>query len=74
MFPIFISHGPGFKKNFKIKSFKNVDIYTLMCFLLQIKAQPNNGSIENVEEMLIYNIIDTSFSSCNLRLLLLFLF
>ena len=34
MHPFFISHGPAFKENYKIKSFVNVDIYPLMCYIL----------------------------------------
>ena len=34
MYPFFISAGPAFKKNYKIKNFKNVDIYPLMCHIL----------------------------------------
>jgi hypothetical protein len=37
MWPIFIAHGPAFKKNFKIDSFKNVDIYPLMCHILGVQ-------------------------------------
>jgi len=48
MYPIFIGHGPSFKKNFTIKSFNNVDIYPLMCYLLGIEPSANNGSLDNV--------------------------
>jgi len=62
MFPIFISHGPGFKKNFTIDSFRNVDIYPLMCFLLGIEPAANNGTLDNVMDMVIYNKIETHFA------------
>jgi hypothetical protein len=72
MFPIFIGHGPGFKQNFTIKSFRNVDIYPLMCLLLGINPASNNGSIENVIDMIVYNKIDTSkYGLCEKILLVL---
>lgn len=52
MHSIFIAEGPAFKKNYKIDTFKNVDIYPLMCEVLKIKPQPNNGSFERVKSML----------------------
>lgn len=55
MHPIFMAHGPAFKKNFKTKPFNNVDIYPLMCSILGIKPAVNNGTIRNVEAMLVQN-------------------
>jgi hypothetical protein len=38
MFPIFIGYGPAFKNGgLKIDSFHNVDVYPLMCFILDIQ-------------------------------------
>ena len=62
MHPIFISHGPAFKKNFTIPTFKNVDIYPLMCLLLGVQPAANNGSIQNVLDMVVYNGIDMSLN------------
>lgn len=53
MLPIFIAHGPAFKKNFKMPSFNNVDIYELMCAVLEIRPAENNGSLANVQPMLL---------------------
>lgn len=53
MHPLFIAHGPAFKKNYKTKVFNNVDIYPLMCSILGIEPALNNGSIYNVQQMLI---------------------
>lgn len=52
MYPIFIAHGPAFKQNFESPVFNNVDIYPLMCYILQIIPAINNGSLENVKLML----------------------
>jgi ectonucleotide pyrophosphatase/phosphodiesterase family protein 5 len=38
MFPIFVAHGPAFKSGgYKVNNFHNVDIYSLMCFILGIQ-------------------------------------
>ena len=61
MFPIFIAHGPAFKQNYTIKSFYNVDIYPLMCYILGIQPGLNNGTLNNVLDM-IYSDIEKNFS------------
>ena len=43
---IFLARGPNFEKNKKINSFKNVDVYPLLCEILKITCNPNNGTIE----------------------------
>ena len=35
-----------------MKPFRNVDIYPLLCHLLDIEPSPNNGSLEDVKLML----------------------
>ncbi len=42
---VFFAHGPSFKKDKKINSFRNVNIYPLLCKLIEIKPNPNNGSL-----------------------------
>lgn len=54
MSPIFIGHGPAFKKGFLSKPFRNIDIYPLACHILELTPSPNNGSLENVEALLRY--------------------
>lgn len=51
-YPIFFARGPAFKKNFEVQPFSILDLYPLMCHLLGIAPQPNNGSMENVMSML----------------------
>lgn len=53
MYPIFIAHGPAFKKNFHLQPFNSVDIYPLMCKLLNIPQGRNNGTLSIVKQMLI---------------------
>ena len=61
MYPIFMAHGPAFKKGFKIKSFKNVDIYPLMCYVLGIDPAINNGSLARVIDMISHDYIKSPF-------------
>lgn len=49
---IFIATGPAFKKNHNVEPFKIVDIYPLMCHILELVEKPNNGSLERVKSML----------------------
>ena len=62
MFPIFIAHGPAFKKDFKIESFFSVDIYPLMCYILGVNPANMNGKLENVLKMVNYHEIEVGFS------------
>ncbi|XP_019719416.1 ectonucleotide pyrophosphatase/phosphodiesterase family member 7 [Hippocampus comes] len=50
---IFRAFGPDFKKNFLSEPFDSIHIYPLMCRLLDIRAEPNNGSLEHTADMLI---------------------
>ncbi|XP_078257707.1 ectonucleotide pyrophosphatase/phosphodiesterase family member 7-like [Rhinoraja longicauda] len=51
---IFRAFGPDFKKNYLAEPFDSVNIYSLMCELLNIQPEPNNGSLEYTQEMLNY--------------------
>ena len=48
----FLAFGPMIKQNFSIESFNIVDIYPLMCKILDITPSPNNGSLTVVSTML----------------------
>lgn len=41
---IFAAHGPNFRKNKVLVPFQNINVYPLLCKLLNIKCQPNNGT------------------------------
>ena len=43
MFSIFYATGPSLKKNFKFKELNNVDIYNLVCRILDISPAKNDG-------------------------------
>ncbi|KAJ3598229.1 hypothetical protein NHX12_001740 [Muraenolepis orangiensis] len=50
---IFRAFGPDFKKNYVAEPFDSIHIYPLMCRLLKIQSEPNNGSLVFTEEMLV---------------------
>jgi len=52
MHPIFIAHGPAFKKGYKAAPFESVDLYPLLCHLLDIEPRPNNGSLDAIRHIL----------------------
>jgi hypothetical protein len=54
---IFYASGPKFKRNFtldKSSSLYNIDLFGLMCVILNIeKCPPSNGSLANIQPFLI---------------------
>lgn len=52
MHPFFIATGPSFKTGYSVETFNTVDLYPLMCLLLDIPAAPNNGSLAVVKSLL----------------------
>ncbi|KAF6113634.1 ectonucleotide pyrophosphatase/phosphodiesterase family member 5 [Phyllostomus discolor] len=52
MHPIFLAHGPAFRKNFTREAMNSTDLYPLLCHLLNIPAMPHNGSLGNVQDLL----------------------
>ncbi|XP_077991511.1 ectonucleotide pyrophosphatase/phosphodiesterase family member 7-like [Glandiceps talaboti] len=49
---IFYATGPSFKKGYVKDSFESIHIYELMCRLLGLDPAPNNGSFEEVKDVL----------------------
>jgi len=49
MHAIFIASGPSFKKGLVVKPFENIQIYELMCRVLNIKPSPNDGDIKKTK-------------------------
>jgi len=56
MHPIFFARGPAFKKNFKADPFETINMYSLLCHLLDINPRPNNGSVDDVRHILNENV------------------
>jgi hypothetical protein len=52
MHPIFIARGPAFKKKYVTSPFETVNVYSLICHLLDISPRPNNGSLDTIKHML----------------------
>ncbi|XP_071533900.1 venom phosphodiesterase 2-like isoform X2 [Panulirus ornatus] len=41
---LFVAHGPDFRRNLEVEAFQNIELYNLMCHLLDVKPAPNNGT------------------------------
>ena len=52
MHPIFLAHGPAFRKNFTKEAMNSTDLYPLLCHLLNVTGMPHNGSFRNVQDLL----------------------
>lgn len=53
MKPFFRAVGPDFQKNLEVGPFETVNVYALMCHLLGIKPEVNDGSLDTTKHMLI---------------------
>nr|XP_056720530.1 ectonucleotide pyrophosphatase/phosphodiesterase family member 7 [Euleptes europaea] len=50
---IFRAEGPAFKKGLEVEPFDSVNVYALLCELLEITAEPNDGSLNATWNMLL---------------------
>ena len=48
----FIAHGAAFKKNYVAQPFENVEIYNLMCKILNLTPAKNDGDLDKVKNLL----------------------
>lgn len=53
MHPFFAAAGPSFSPGYRLSSLESVDVYPLMCRLLSVPAQPNNGTLSQARCMLV---------------------
>ncbi|XP_010890001.1 ectonucleotide pyrophosphatase/phosphodiesterase family member 7 [Esox lucius] len=53
MKPFFRAVGPAFQKNLEVGPFETVNIYPLMCHILGIKPEPNDGHLDVTKHMLV---------------------
>ena len=51
MHAIFYAYGPAFKNSYKHHSINNIDIYPLICKILNIEPAEMDGNLLNVSEM-----------------------
>ena len=42
---LFLAHSPMLRANSSLPSLDNIHVYELLCHLLNIQPQPNNGSL-----------------------------
>ncbi|XP_012942288.1 ectonucleotide pyrophosphatase/phosphodiesterase family member 5 [Aplysia californica] len=52
MKPFFIAMGPAFKSGKTVEPISNLDVYSLVCHLLDITPAPNNGSLDRASPLL----------------------
>ena len=52
MFSIFYAAGPSFKKNYAFKELNNIDVYNLVCRILNIVPAKNDGDPKHIKNML----------------------
>ena len=52
MHAIFYAQGPAFRPGFTHPTFENINLYPLICEILNLVPQPVDGNISNVREML----------------------
>ena len=52
MYAIFYAAGPSFRKNYRFKELNNVDIYNLVCKILNITPAKNDGDPAHIKGML----------------------
>jgi ectonucleotide pyrophosphatase/phosphodiesterase family protein 1/3 len=53
---IFVAHGPAFKEGYQAPGFDNIQIYNLLCALLNITPSANNGTTGALNHMLKTNV------------------
>jgi alkaline phosphatase D len=52
MHAIFYAMGPSFKENYVHPTFENIEIYNLVCHILNLQPAENDGKLENVKDLL----------------------
>ncbi|XP_061617026.1 venom phosphodiesterase 1 isoform X2 [Phyllopteryx taeniolatus] len=52
MHAMFVAHGPKFKARTEVEPFANIELYNLMCDVLQISPAANNGTHGSLNHML----------------------
>ncbi|XP_071999826.1 bis(5'-adenosyl)-triphosphatase enpp4-like [Engystomops pustulosus] len=52
MHPFLAAHGPAFIKKSKIDTINSVDIYPMMCTILGLQPEPNNGTLSSTKSLL----------------------
>ncbi|KAK2146244.1 hypothetical protein LSH36_623g04001 [Paralvinella palmiformis] len=53
MRPIFVAHGPAFKRGYVSEPFDLVDIYSLMCYILEVEPGLHDGNFDAIRHILV---------------------
>ena len=53
MRPLFYGYGSSLKKNVDIRPFETINLYNLMCRLLNVEPSQNNGTMSIIEPLLV---------------------
>ena len=59
---IFVAHGPSFKRNLAVRPFENVELYNLMCALVNVTPAHNNGTWGALHHLLV-DVPSTGYTS-----------
>jgi predicted AlkP superfamily pyrophosphatase or phosphodiesterase len=52
MHGIFIAYGPAFRNGLTVAAFRNIHIYELICYILNLSPAQNDGSLDTVRSVL----------------------
>jgi predicted AlkP superfamily pyrophosphatase or phosphodiesterase len=52
MFSIFYASGPCFKRNYRFRELNNIDVYNLICRILDIRPAQNDGNFAHIKGLL----------------------
>ena len=65
---LFIGYGAGFKQGFTTEYIhQNIELYHMMCHLLNIEPAPNNGTVGSMNHVL-QNVYECKNLSINLEI------
>ena len=62
---IFIAYGPAFKTKYTRSPFRNINIYSLLTYILGLKSAQNDGSLQEVRDVLVLNMRTMNYFSAN---------
>jgi hypothetical protein len=72
MSPLFLTFGPSFRNNFPIDEVHLIDLYELMCSVLEIEPLKNDGNLKNIDSLL-KSVIEKNIKSKHFRFHVIYL-
>jgi hypothetical protein len=64
---IFMARGPSFAVNRIIDPVNNVDVYPLLCELIQVQCHPHNGTLDHFAKAMNDSASNNSAQSCGIK-------